>query len=892
MSSEIHSFAEEKNLCKPINFEKLIDVNIHKPAQYMGHELGTEQRNWDSSNVRWVLSYPELYEVGASNLGHIILYSILNSIPNQVCDRAYLPEPDLANHLKKNSIGLFGVESRCQLKNFDVLGFSLSYELGATNILEMLDLSHIDIYAKDRADLPLTDPNSIPLVFAGGPTATSNPEPYADFFDFFALGDGEELLPEIGLVISKSKELQAKRSETLRSLAEIPGVYVPSLYQPSRDFLSLKPLTSNVPERIIRRVATPIPYYSLGLVPNVETVHDRLTVEIRRGCTRGCRFCQPGMLTRPARDVEPEEVIAAVEKGVQETGYSDFSLLSLSCSDYLSLPTVGIELRNRLADKNITLQLPSQRVDRFDDNIAHILGGNRQAGLTFAPEAGSQRLRDIVNKGLTDAELLHGIRKAMEHGYKKIKLYFMIGLPGEEDMDIKGIARTCKWIQEECKEDFGRLKLNITISNFTPKPHTPFQWHSVSTKELTRRQKILKDEFIQLRLKNIKANYTDVRISAIEDFLGRGDRRLAPVIESAWKRGAGMDAWFESQDRAYKAWSEAISEAGLFGHFRKLEMGNWGTTQTLQKNDLMHLCSQPLPWDHIDTGIDKAWLRKDLQKALSEKTVPDCSFNSCSSCGVCGPELGHNQIITSSPIPIQNKTKPPHTTKQCRIRVQFSKTSPMHLISHLDLIRLLERSLRRSDLPISYTGGFHALPRLQLALALPLGIEGLGEWMDMDFFQEIQPSSLKEQLQKCLPKGIHLIKASKIAINKKSLSQQLIQANWSFNLESQTNEKYTFHQWNDSLESILNAESLIWVDTDKKGRHRERDLKSQLKSLRLINGNNAEPLEAMSIELQALISPIGQSIKPMHIQYWIAKSLGQDLAIKNIKREELILERC
>ena len=519
MSGEINSSAEQSNFCKPINFHQLVDIDIHKPAQYMGHELGSKPFDWNSKKVRWVLSYPELYEVGASNLGHIILYSILNTIPDQLCDRAYLPGADLAKRLREQSIGLFGVESRRELKNFDLVGFSLSYELGATNILEMLDLAQIDIYAKNRADLSLDDPQSVPLIFAGGPTATSNPEPYVDFFDFIALGDGEELLPEIGLIISKTKKLKLTRSQTLMSLAEIPGVYVPSFYKTSKDFLSVKASTSLAPTRVIRRVATPMPYYSMGLVPNVETIHDRLTIEIRRGCTRGCRFCQPGMLTRPARDVAPDEVVDAVETGMKKTGYSDFSLLSLSCSDYLSLPEVGVRLRNKLNEKNITLQLPSQRIDRFDDDIAHILGGSRKAGLTFAPEAGSQRLRDIVNKGLTNADLLRGIRKAMENKFTKVKLYFMIGLPGEECEDIRAIAKTCKWLQDECR-DLGRLKLNLTISNFTPKPHTPFQWHSVSTKELSRRQQLLKEEFFTLKIRNIKINFTDVRISAIEDFLG------------------------------------------------------------------------------------------------------------------------------------------------------------------------------------------------------------------------------------------------------------------------------------------------------------------------------------------------------------------------------------
>jgi radical SAM family uncharacterized protein/radical SAM-linked protein len=876
----------------PVDFAALVDRSIAKPGRYLGNELGVERRDWDqawpAAGVRWALTYPEIYEVGSSNTGHIILYSILNSVPGQLCDRSYLPGPDLAERLRARGEALFAVESRRPLPAFDILGFSLSYELGATNILTMLELAQIPIRAADRGDLPLSDPAAPPLIFAGGPTATSNPEPFAAFFDFVVLGDGEEVLPEIGLVVAEGRAAGLSRRELLRDLAQVPGVYVPALYGPGADGVSQVPLEPGIPKRVLRRTATPMPHYAMGLVPHIETVHDRLTVEIRRGCTRGCRFCQPGMLTRPARDVEPEAVIEAIETGMERTGYSDFSLLSLSCSDYLALPAVGVELRNRLADKNVTLTLPSQRVDRFDENIAHILGGTRKAGLTFAPEAGTQRLRDIVNKGLTDAELLRGVRTAMESGYRKLKLYFMIGLPGETDADVLGIADTCRSLQQQCR-DLGRLELNLTISNFTPKPHTPFQWHSVSTGEFRRRQHLLRDALRSLR--GIKTNVTDVRLSAMEDFVGRGDRRLAPVIEAAWRAGAGLDAWFEAADRTYEAWTSAIDAAGLGGRYRQLELGEWRAVEGMDPEDLAAFCAQPLPWDHIDSGVAKAWLAEDLQRALAAAVVPDCSFEGCSSCGVCGPELGHNVVIPPPSIPSQLPQRAPASERVQRLRFRFSKSGSLALLSHLDLVRLMERALRRSGIPVSFTGGFHPLPRVQFALALPLGAEADGEWMDVELAEWQDPTWVRQRLQEQLPAEFALAAVEEVPVSGPSLSQELEAATWWLELAETSDAPAAFPgagAWQAAAQALLASDSWIWHDTDKKGRPRSRECRPDL--LRLVV--QTQPEGAIGVEYSATIDPAGRSLRPEQLQHWFQQQLGVPLALRRLRRQSLQLRQC
>jgi radical SAM family uncharacterized protein/radical SAM-linked protein len=866
-----------------IAVETLLTPDINQPARYLGNELGAVRKPWERTTARWVLTYPEVYEVGLSNLGHIILYSLLNAQPRQLCDRAYLPAPDFAQKLRQTQTPLFAVESRRPLTDFDILGFSLSYELGATNILEMLDLAGIPLTWQERLAPGTWQPEtgSYPLIFAGGQTATSNPEPYADFFDFIALGDGEELLPEIGLIIEQGKAAGLTRRDLLLDLAQIPGVYVPQFYDMAADG-SVHPNHPDVPPRILRRVATPIPAYSIGLVPYVQTVHDRLTIEIRRGCTRGCRFCQPGMLTRPARDVEPEQVVAAIEKGMRETGYKEFSLLSLSCSDYLALPAVGMEIKNRLKDENISLSLPSQRVDRFDENIANILGGTRQGGLTFAPEAGTQRMRDIVNKGLTNEELLLGVKTAYEQGWDKIKLYFMIGLPGETDVDIIGIAETVRWLQQECRRQ-GRkpLSFTLTISNFTPKPHTPFQWHSVAASEFARKQHLLKQEF--RRMRGVKVNYTDVRISAMEDFVGRGDRRLGAVLRRAWELGAGMDSWWESLERAYAAWGQAIAESDLTWKYRQVENGEWNVMSSPDA-----ALDRPLPWDHINTGIDKTWLKQDLERALAAATVPDCSFDGCSHCGVCTPDFGHNIVIPPLPIPQFEGHFTPPTERVQRLRMTYGKLGDMRMVGHLDLVQLFERAIRRASIPIAFTGGFNPNPRIIPANALSLGATSCGELVEFELTRRMEPEAFRRRLAAQLPDDVPIYALEEVDLNTPAITQLLERAEYQIAVAA---EEPIDHTQVAAWVKEIGDRPAIWAEhTTKSGKKYPVNLKERLFELEPASTSEADA-STVTLRYTGSCRNDGTMLRPSQVVEMLEQVAGRSLQLHRVHRLRLMVNR-
>ncbi len=566
------------------------------------------------------------------------------------------------------------------------------------------------------------------------------------------------------------------------------------------------------------------------------------------------------MLTRPARDLAPDDVVTAVVEGLKHTGYDEFSLTSLSCSDYLSLAAVGTEIKNQLPTDTINLSLPSQRVDRFDTDIAAIMGGSRPTSLTFAPEAGTQRMRDIINKGLTTAELLRGVKTATDAGWDKVKLYFMIGLPGETDADVIGIAETLALLLRECKPSSRRkLRLTVTISNFTPKPHTPFQWFRVDYGEIVRKQELLKREFRKLR--GVRGNFSDVRFGVLEDLIGKGDRRLSRMIYAAWSAGAGMDSWWENIDAAYGAWLRAY-QVSQDATVTELPTTTYGF-------------DDPLPWDHIDTGISKQWLKEDWERAMAAATVPDCSFESCSHCGICGTDFGHNIVLKPVPVPELAPSPTPADTVQ-RWRLVFAKQGSMRLLGHLDLMRLWERACRRAQLPLAYTGGFHPSPRLAVAAALPLGFTSQAEVLDLELYEGLSARELREQLAAQLPSELPIYALKEIPLKAISANAALQAAQYRLSVEGDLD-------WAAAVERVLKAESLLLEKTTKSGRVETFDARARLLDLQLVSvaENQAE------LTYTGMLRNDGTYLRPEQVVQLLAG--GESVQLLAVERLQLQL---
>ncbi len=604
-------------------------ARVAKPIQYVGGEHNSVLKAWSDVEVRWCLMYPDAYEVGQPNQGIAILYEILNELDWVVAERTYAIWPDLATLLRRHGIPQFTLDSHRPVAAFDLLGVSFSTELGYTNLLQALDLSGIPLHAADRDE-------SHPVVIAGG-HAAFNPEPIADFIDGAVLGDGEEAVVAISGIVRewKAEGRPGGRAELLVRLARDVGVYVPSLYEvdylPDGRIRHVAPTRGDIPFRVAKHTLTNLdewPYPKTPLVPLAETVHERYSVEIFRGCTRGCRFCQAGMITRPVRERSISTIGAMVEKGLRATGLEEVGLLSLSSADHSEIAEVTTQLADRYEDTNVSLSLPSSRVDAFNIDLANELSRNgRRSGLTFAPEGGSERLRRVINKNVSSDDLIATVTAAFSAGWRQVKLYFMCGLPTETDEDVLGIADLAKRVIQAGRTASGTrdIRCTVSIGGFVPKPHTPFQWAGQASAEtIDHRLQLLRDVIRADRQygRAIGFRYHDGKPGVVEGLLSRGDRRVGRVIEAVYRDGGVFDGW--SEHFSYERWARCAAEQ-LAPYGVDLD---WYTTR--ERDEL-----EVLPWDHLDSGLDRDWLWEDWQDALDESTVDDCRWTPCYDCGVC-----------------------------------------------------------------------------------------------------------------------------------------------------------------------------------------------------------------------------------------------------------------
>lgn len=707
----------------PIDYKHILSF-VEKPGRYINHEMNAFYTSISDDKVNFCLAFPDVYEVGISHLGIKILYSILNNEADASADRVYAPWMDCVQLMRQHQIPLFAIESKIAVKNFDILGFTLQTEQNFTNILLMLELAGIPFYADQRDQ-------SYPLIIGGGINAV-NPEPLAHFFDAILIGEGEEAIVEFKNVYKANKT--KSKQEILLKIAQIDGFYVPSLYQEINH--KVFPLIDSVPSvvkiRKFQSFSTSDHTHNPQLVPWLEGTHNRYVAEIMRGCTRGCRFCQAGMFYRPTREREPELIIRDILEGIRKNGWDEAGLLSLSSSDYTCIKPLLSELFNTLKSEGVSLALPSLRVDSIDDSLINLLNQIRKTGLTLAPEAGTQRLRDIVNKNINEEDLFQAVDFAKNNGFRIIKFYFMVGLPFETEEDIDGIVDLIERIILYTNK---KMALNVTISPFVPKPFTPFQWSAMDSKEELLR-KVLKIKFQLQKYRMVKTKYHTIENSLMESVFCKSGRDAAKLLVQAFQNGAVFDGWNEFFK--YEIWEKSASEIGFDLEIYRKEFD--------LKSDL--------PWDHINIDISKDFLVKEYQKSQKAILTSDCRFNECTACGACD----HTQPYFSK-WNLENEInafeKPKVEYSQSYLyRIYYSKKDYLQFITHLDFLRMIHRLLSSARLPICYTQGFNPHPKTSYCPPLAIGIETENDFFDVYLYESLNPQIVIDRLNSFKVRGL------------------------------------------------------------------------------------------------------------------------------------------
>jgi radical SAM family uncharacterized protein/radical SAM-linked protein len=750
---------------------------VQKPARYLGGEFGARTKDWNAVQARVCLAFPDVYDIGMSHLGFKILYKLLNDDPRTLAERAYAPWVDMEAQLRARGLPLVSCESARPLRDFDVVGFSLQFELTYTNVLTMLDLGGIPLRADARAE-------GDPLVIAGGPTAT-HPEPIAPFLDAIVIGDGEERAGEVALTWAALKKNGVARAQRLQALARLAGVYVPSLYatraEPDTGFSVVdRPLVSDAPLPIVRTIVDDLnrfPFPDDGPIGGPEAIFDRMSIEIARGCTEGCRFCQAGMIYRPVRERDPEQIVATVVSAVKKSGYDEASLTSLSTADYSCIAPLVKRVADELAPKQVSLGVSSLRAYGLEENVLDDVARVRATGVTFAPEAGTQRMRDVINKNVTEEQLMQTAERVFARGWQSMKLYFMIGLPTEQEEDVRAIARVggrARAIGKRVKKSLGisaTPKVVVSVSTHVPKPHTPFQWCAMDAPaEVKQKQRWLDEE---ARAAGVDLRVHDCDTSWLEAVFARGDRSLAPVLERAYRAGARFDSW-EDQKKMH-VWEEAFAAEGV-------DAAKYlGTIPVTAR----------LPWDHIDVGLEDGFLLREYRKAYKDRLSLPCGKVAgafvhatnlrdagadarnlvCYDCGIACDlgamreqrlvflrKLGADEPRAAAPPPTGGSQAMRPRVREAqgeprRYRFIYEKLGPAAFLSHLDVIRALPRAFRRLELPLYYSRGFHPKPDMIFGPALSLGVASLGEAVDIKIAADVDPAGLLDGLSAGAQRG-------------------------------------------------------------------------------------------------------------------------------------------
>lgn len=824
---------------KPIEdqvINKLLE-GVDKPARYIGGEVNSVVKEGDHIRRRIALCFPDVYEVAESHIGLKILYDIINKKEDMAAERVYAMWPDLEKKARENNVPIWSLESRLPLKVFDMVGFTLQYELSYPTLIGMLEHGGVPVRAKDRTE---DDPYVI-----GGGAGSYNPEPIAPFFDALLLGDGEEAIIDIVDAIDAAKSRNATRQEVLEDIARIPGMYVPSHFEMEYDGVNITKIealegssykdtrSKHGTPRITRRTVIDLDgahYPTRPIIPNIKPVHERASIEIQRGCSQACRFCQAGMITRPTRQRKPETVLKLAEAQIKNSGADELGLLSLSAGDYEPINYVLEQFFDRFSNQNVSVSLPSMRTETMTPKLAEQVATVRKSGFTFAPEAGSERMRRVINKTNSEEDLMNAVRATVKAGWRHLKFYFMIGLPTETFVDVEAIAHLGERARAEGRKIRKDINVTVSVSTFVPKPHTSFQWEAqIGVEETLEKQRYLRR---RLKRQNIGFRWHSAEQSFLEGVLSRGDRRLADALEIAAREGCRLDAWSEQHNS--DQWLEVLE--------RTLTPHGLEASEYLEERPMKGI----LPWDHLDAGILKKFLMRDRKASLKEATIEDCALHDyCYACGGCDKGAPYNKqkgedgkrLVALAPVvekegtfekrsslrvigqDVQDVQEPveaaPPVNETTRLRMRFAKLGRAVHQSHLDMREFILRAMRLAGLELRYSQGNTPRPKVSFSPACPTGVQSEAEYMDVDCIGDADARAVAEKIRPYLPDGIFIINGEEIGLKSPSINSALCSTSY----KASFGEALSHEELREKAESFMNAqEVLVKVIRKSKGR--------------------------------------------------------------------------